>query len=469
MDRERRPERSYRLKLNRARRELLKALGLAGLGFGLGMLAERAIAHPQIERYYLHKYSGVQPYSYMIFKEGDTYYAKNGKTGEVFEDDDAKEVIQSVFDQGAGRIEFIPAIYEISGTIYPRRTITVVGVSDYKEGADEPVGVVLKAMGDFPIFDVGGDGTYVENFKLFDLCLDGNDIASTLFKQSGGYRVHLISCELCRFTGYGIYQEAGGELQVHRCRINSSKKTQASYGIYAGSDSILKANIIRACKIGIRAGGGSIVEANHPYSFWFDMEIGIETIGSVNVINNYIDGYSVAGIKSIDGHGIIIKGNRFATKENLGTGDFPYILFDRTTAGDLWNVVVTGNRGAPRSGTTINKAIDKTANVDRIRGSVIEANSLGATEPGLLTRDKGSTSITGDGTATSFTVDVVHNLVNDNIAVGVGCKKPATYKYYLVDANADGFYETIRIEITFDTAPASGEEVPIYWSAEVVE
>ena len=39
---------------------------------------------------------------------------------------------------------------------------------------------------------------------------------------------------------------------------------------------------------------------------------------------------------------------------------------------------------------------------------------------------------------------------------------------YLVDTNNDGFYETVRIVVRFDTAPADGENVNVYWKAEVV-
>jgi len=61
-----------------------------------------------------------------------------------------------------------------------------------------------------------------------------------------------------------------------------------------------------------------------------------------------------------------------------------------------------------------------------------------------------------------------HGLVSDELSVKVACKKDATYRWYLVDTDADGTYETIRIVITFTTAPAVGETVEIYWSAEVV-
>ena len=402
-----------------------------------------------------------KPYSWIVYKDRDVYMAEDWRGRIRYEDDDAKEVIQTLFNTSIGLIAFLPAVYEISDTIYPRRTITLIGVGDYKAGVNEPTGVVLKATGDFPIFNVGGDGTYVENFKLFDLCLDGNDTASVLFKQSGGYRIHLISCELCRFTGYGIYQTGGGELQVHRCRLNSSKSTQADYGIYAGSDAILKANIIRGCKTGIRAGSGSLVEGNHPYAWELTLEVGIEAYSSATVVNNYIDNYSVCGIKGIDCHGVVIKNNRLATKGDLGTGDFPFILLDLSSAGTLYNVVITGNRGAPRSGTTVNEAISRGSNVTGFGGTcIIKDNSLEASAIGLLTVNSGVATFSGDGSTTTFNIE--HGLLSTPSKYVVSPLTPDA------DASRTITVDDTYITITFDTAPPSGtDNVKFGWWAEV--
>jgi len=96
------------------------------------------------------------------------------------------------------------------------------------------------------------------------------------------------------------------------------------------------------------------------------------------------------------------------------------------------------------------------------------ANTFVKHNRGYTTESSGTATITGDGVTTEFTVDVTHGLVSDKLACKIACKKDATYKWYLVDTDADGTYETIRIVVTFATAPASGETVEIYWSAEVV-
>ena len=85
-------------------------------------------------------------------------------------------------------------------------------------------------------------------------------------------------------------------------------------------------------------------------------------------------------------------------------------------------------------------------------------------------KNKGVVTVTGDGTSTSFTVDIPHRLVSDKVVCKITLDREGSIdKIYLVDKDNDGFKETIRVQITFASAPASGEEVPIYWSAEVVE
>lgn len=88
---------------------------------------------------------------------------------------------------------------------------------------------------------------------------------------------------------------------------------------------------------------------------------------------------------------------------------------------------------------------------------------------GYTTENRGVATVTGDGSTTSFTVDVEHGLVSDKIVARVTLDRDGTVdKVYLVDKDGDGFKETLRIVVTYATAPADGEEVPIYWEAEVV-
>lgn len=84
------------------------------------------------------------------------------------------------------------------------------------------------------------------------------------------------------------------------------------------------------------------------------------------------------------------------------------------------------------------------------------------------TENSGTATITGDGVTTTFTVDIAHGLVSDKAVGRITLDRDGTIdKVYLVDTDADGFKETLRVQVTFASAPASGESVPIYWSAEV--
>ncbi|MHC1623133.1 MAG: hypothetical protein ACXQTR_00910 [Candidatus Methanospirareceae archaeon] len=84
-------------------------------------------------------------------------------------------------------------------------------------------------------------------------------------------------------------------------------------------------------------------------------------------------------------------------------------------------------------------------------------------------RNSGTATITGDGTTTTFTVDITHGLAKDMVVAKITLDRDGTVdKVYLVDTDADGFKETLRVQVTFASAPADGEEVPIYWEAQVV-
>ena len=86
----------------------------------------------------------------------------------------------------------------------------------------------------------------------------------------------------------------------------------------------------------------------------------------------------------------------------------------------------------------------------------------------------GVARVTGDGSTTEFQVEIQHNLPSDKIAASASTIRPttATPSYifpYVDDKDNDGFRETIVITVRFDTAPADGEEIEIYWRAEIVE
>jgi len=85
----------------------------------------------------------------------------------------------------------------------------------------------------------------------------------------------------------------------------------------------------------------------------------------------------------------------------------------------------------------------------------------------------GIAKVVGDGSTKEFVVEVQHGLVSDRVAVSVSSTRPTTappsYVYgYVADKDSDGFAETLVITVRFDTAPADGEEIELFWRAEVV-
>lgn len=92
--------------------------------------------------------------------------------------------------------------------------------------------------------------------------------------------------------------------------------------------------------------------------------------------------------------------------------------------------------------------------------------------PGPSYQSNGVSTITGDGSTTQFTINVKHGLLKDSIVasatVGKSSAIPSKIVTYLKDTDGDGFYETLSIEVDFNTAPASGEEIPVYWRAFIV-
>ena len=108
-------------------------------------------------------------------------------------------------------------------------------------------------------------------------------------------------------------------------------------------------------------------------------------------------------------------------------------------------------------------------NVERLRRAIREQRALDYSNH-VVKKNSGVRYITGDGTKTTFTVDIVHELDDDRIACAITLDREGSIdKIYLRDADTDGFYERIVVQVTYATAPASGETVPIYWSAEVVK
>ena len=137
------------------------------------------------------------------------------------------------------------------------------------------------------------------------------------------------------------------------------------------------------------------------------------------------------------------------------------VVANNCITGDLITNSIYEDTGADYNLITnniVNKAINKQG-----------ANTVVRRNLGYLTENSGTAKVTGNGTDTTFTVDITHGLVKDKAVARITLDREGTVdKVYLVDKDGDGFKETLRVVVTYATAPADGEEVPIYWYAEVV-
>jgi hypothetical protein len=101
--------------------------------------------------------------SYIVYREGDTYHAKNGRTGQIeFSSTDASIVIQSVVDAvnnaGGGRIFIKKGIYDIGAPIKPKSNVVIE--------AEDSINTVFNLSQPF-IFQALGEPE-VENFAVIN-------------------------------------------------------------------------------------------------------------------------------------------------------------------------------------------------------------------------------------------------------------------------------------------------------------
>ena len=146
--------------------------------------------------------------SYIIFKVGDTYYAKNGTTGEIeFSGTDASQVIQSAINalpsEHGGTVFLKAGKYIITHTIYLNKThVQLRGEGTYATWLE------LADNADCSLLQIGHPTAHLMFNGVFDLSLHGNKANNT--KGSGilvyGYRVsdmHIerVICMSCPFDG----------------------------------------------------------------------------------------------------------------------------------------------------------------------------------------------------------------------------------------------------------------------------
>ena len=466
MDRERRPYRA--LKLNQRRRELLKALGLAGLGFGLGMLAERAIAHPQIERYYLHKYSGVEPYSYTVFREGDMYYAKNGKTGEVFEDDDASEVIQSALNSIERGIVYVKCDVELYSGIHIGGWKGLVFEwgrrISLKSDLDTPVIYTHTSQPDYvanPILLknvwIGGGGhtvpeairihawnSVIEDINIVNI--SGTGLLLQNAKNNTVVNTKLRNIRIVSVDGIALDTAVATDFQVEQLELNGTTGWRINAVRLEGSDIHIYGG-----DIGIHLQGAKFTKLTNVqlsgmntagiYSEAYNSDLQIKNLCMWDIKGKLIH---LAGISTRWAGGLEIDGLKIVYEDvDPSSKTVPEIHLqyphDPVIIKGIWS------RGgwAPTFVTVENP---QTGYELRLEGERVS--------------NKGIATFSGDGSTTTFNIE--HGLVSTPSKYGVTPLTPDA------DASRTITVDDTYITITFDTAPPSGtDNVKFGWWAEV--
>jgi len=179
------------VKLERIKKLSLKTYAIALIiAFFVGLVLGGAIVYSQSSNENITIVSGsfTETASYVIFKVGDTIYAKNGTTGEIeYSGTDASQVINnaisSASSSGGGVIFLKAGIYTISSPIIMKENVRLCGETDSKIA--QPA-VQIKASATFSgnamviteytyVSDDNSPVALTQSPELFDLSLNGEN------------------------------------------------------------------------------------------------------------------------------------------------------------------------------------------------------------------------------------------------------------------------------------------------------
>ena len=282
------------------------------------------------------------------------------------------------------------------------------------------------------------------------------------------------------FDGTGIHFEDEARENVaennYITNIHSTENLDAiTYiptGIWSeGARNIIRSNWVIGCTRGIvvRWVAGKPNESGH------------QNIIAKNVImNSYYEGIYILGASDHASDLNEIKGNILIDNGIGGVSGFnrqiklsDYVVRNVilgnilvVTQSDVVGYQIDESGAGVGGGLIANNFLYGLVTVTPIRAA---SSSVVRDNIGYPTENSGTATFSGDGSTTTFTVDIDHGLVKDKVVAKITLDREGTVdKVYLVDKDGDGFKETLRVVVTYATAPADGEEVPIYWEAEVV-
>lgn len=389
------------------------------------------------------------PADYTIYQDGNYILAEN-KEGKIeFKGTDATTVIQSAID------------------------------------ALTDGGKIFIKQGDYYSDDISTPLTLNRNIQLIG---EGYEITKLNFPVKLGVALNkliglsIINPNLDK-TGVGLLAELGSEHVIDNVVIKGWEEGFKFATTDAFGDVRIGRLFINSCKYALRAG------SNYHYYFLIDkLEISsCDGLGNWNPQYSHIRAINISGTgselpSSLGGQATTIDVLFLENSSRVYFSQGGYGGFNGCTIHKAYvtsgSKLVFGNVQAPSYVYYLHVSSDSTLETwvndiyirapDGIGGTL----SIKEGNPKIFgVENSGITSITGDGSTTSFTVDVEHGLNEDDpnkIAVIITPSKAANVSYEFVDTNSDDFAETLRITLNFASAPMNGETVYISWRAVVV-
>lgn len=407
-----------------------------------------------------------QAASYIIVKDGSTYYAKNGTTGQIdYSGTDAATVIQNSINTltGGGTISITTGEYTISSSIVLTQNIDLIGVGRDYDRVNATVLKLGNGVNDDLIkisYSSGGEDQGWN--QISKLSLSGNSAQQTA--GSGIYlkyarRVILEDLVIADFKQYAIEMEVCEQIWINNnflmgCGIygsflNSAKITEneitagtTNYGIYTSgvsSGNLITGNDVYSCLLGMflyNGFTGGIITKN---KVWSSEQHGIQlnviatnnTI-SLNIIkeNSQQTGNVWSGIAITNTVGEacldnILIGNRLFDSQGTQTQKYGIILADDT---DYTTIIGNDVRG----------------NVQSVGMSLVGSNNLVKHNLGFTTENSGTQTCAD----------------NENIAHGLAGTPTMVQVTPMNDT-----YDSVPVIATVDWTGVDGTniQVGLYW------
>jgi len=326
------------VKLERIKKLSLKTYAIALIiAFFVGLVLGGAIVYSQSSNENITIVSGsfTETASYIIFKVGNTIYAKNGTTGEIeFSGTDASQVIQSAINalSSGGIIAFMPATYNSISLSIGKKGIKLVGLA-HSTIESSTYGVIFKGSVLTPIINItGASSNYIRGIEIDNIIFSGEDISDCIgIKGSYVKDLKIRNCFFYILEGGAIDLDYAENPTIEECCFSGCGKDGVNTIDIAGTSTMI---LIRKCSffndkyrsISLTGSSSMMLKENHFEAFnGHPTEEFVYANGPLKAIHNFFFGTDLGGIALYSrGDGAVIESNYFtggvpASYPRLGT------------------------------------------------------------------------------------------------------------------------------------------------------